>query len=167
MTLWTEKDDWKLIKGLSWYKFPNQQIYLDEEEQVIVMKRKSGSIVVAMYLWLEHTKFISIGNFISMINEIKEWGYNKWGSNDISIILNFRLSILFFSDIEKLPKDVKYFHIEGKQIYLQDVAANIECSKTNFDGKVRLVSRKNHIDIDDESQIMQALKNGNAEGFGF
>lgn len=188
--------NWKDLKRLTWEKFPSQQIYIDEEKQIFVMKRKNGVIVTIGYgcteqrgldsdyelmqmfgsilpdklidgkIDLNNPRDIPTRKLKGFISVIREVGHKYSEHPYLILILNYELFRNNKEDLEKFPSDFKYYFFDGSLIP-QDIAESIKKSKPAKRWTVVDVKETKIKFIEDEGTIMDALNKGLGDNIGF
>ncbi len=176
MTYKTRSDEvWESIKQKTWHKFPEQQIFIDEKEQIIVMRRKNNKIVVAGLLFSFRTSVVSyiFPDIFDFIKYMMELAKDKWDNAEIILITNFLLSNISHYDndkIQNLPLDKLYFYFDGMNFIKQDLNQSIEFCLSSHNRYIEIqrnIANREKDPIDYESAIMRALSFDDADRFGF
>lgn len=176
MTYKTRYDEaWESIKQKTWYKFPEQQIFIDEKEQIIVMRRKNNKIIIAGLLFSYRTSNVSyiLSDIHDFIKYMMKLTIDKWDNAEIILITNFLLSNIShfdYDEIKNLPLDKSYFYFDGANFIKQDLNRSIEFCLNSHNRYIevqRNIANREKDPIDYESAIMRALSFDDADRFGF
>lgn len=170
----TLSEAWTFIKQKTWDKFPRQQICIDENEHIIVMKRKNNKILIAGLLYSYRVYDVSyFSEILDFIKELKKRANENWIDADIVLITNFLLAnISHFShnEIIELPKDITYYCLYYKDFIKMDREESINACINSHRRYVefhRNRAKRENEPPDYEAAIMNALSRGDADRFGF
>jgi len=106
------ENNWKLLKELWWEPFLDRQVYLDDLDNVFVIKENDGSFVIVGYL---HTTgyLFGVGALISFINDINKIAIERWPKGNLKMVINRPISNIKSSSLMKmLPSDVEYYFFD-------------------------------------------------------
>ncbi|GAA4366116.1 hypothetical protein GCM10023185_37020 [Hymenobacter saemangeumensis] len=162
--------NWQALKDLLWSPFPDKQVYIDDLDNLMVIKRDEGLLDVVAYGHVTGDYFFQAGvlKFVLDVKRTRE--SNGWNSGALKFILNIPLAKMkYLSSLRAFPDDVEYFYFEPIRSghsapILQDLHKEIQVL---VDRKQRARENRAEMDATDtERDIMNALRNGNGEIYG-
>jgi len=162
----------KRIKELFWLANPDRQLYSDESDDVYVLKQTDKTEVIA-YLHCGIRPFLVSSFVLEFIRDLKKLCADKeWPNCQIIFITDFNLRYIFHTEIEKLPRDIKYFILEppsiltneSQKLKLQNLSFEISESKSRF-RRSKIMPHSDY-DPNSEAAIMRAIKNGYGDLYG-